>query len=44
MRTLIKISKHLNSITQENLITNKRIINFNNSDTVIWKGTKRYAH
>ncbi len=44
MRTLIKISKHLDSITQENLLTNKRIINFNNSDSIIWKGTKRYAH
>mgnify|MGYP007014079635 CR=1 FL=1 len=44
MRTLIKISKHLDSITQENLLSNRRILNFNNSKDVIWKGTKRYAH
>ncbi|WP_341215336.1 hypothetical protein [uncultured Wocania sp.] len=44
MRTLIKISKHLDSITQENLFTNQRILSFNNSNEVIWKGTKRYAH
>ena len=44
MRTLIKISKHLNTITQENLLTNRRVLNFNNSNTNIWKGAKRYAH
>lgn len=44
MRTLNKISKHLNALTQENTVANRRILNFNNSKEVIWKGTKRYAH
>ncbi|WP_345274586.1 hypothetical protein [Flaviramulus aquimarinus] len=44
MKSIIKISRHLNSITQENLLTNKRIINFQSSNNCTWKGTKRYAH
>lgn len=44
MKPIIKISRHLNSITQENLFTNKRIVDFNTSNTGLWKGTKRYAH
>ncbi|MDA9343658.1 hypothetical protein N9R06_01005 [Algibacter sp.] len=44
MKSIIKISRHLNNITQENLFTNKRIIDFNTSNTGLWKGTKRYAH
>lgn len=28
MRTIIKISKHLDSITQENLLTNRRAFKF----------------
>ena len=44
MQSLIKISRHLNSITQENLLASKRIIDFRSSNTGTWKGTKRYAH
>ncbi len=44
MRTVIKISKRLDNIVQENLLTNRRIIRFNNSCEVIWQGSKRYAH
>lgn len=44
MNTIIKISRHLNQITQENLLTSKRIIDFRSSNTGFWKGTKRYAH
>lgn len=44
MRTINKISKQLNTLTQENVILSRRILNFNNSKGVIWKGTKRYAH
>ncbi len=44
MKSIIKISKHLNSITQENLLASKRIIDFRTSDLGVWKGTKRYAH
>ncbi|MFD1162153.1 hypothetical protein [Hwangdonia seohaensis] len=44
MRTAIKISKHLGSITKENLLTSRRVLSFTNSNGVIWKGTKRYAH
>ncbi|WP_262891371.1 hypothetical protein [Algibacter mikhailovii] len=44
MKTLIKISRHLNTITQENIFTPKRILDFRTSNIGIWKGSKRYAH
>lgn len=44
MNTINKISRHFNNLTQENLFNNNRVINFNNSNNVIWKGSKRYAH
>lgn len=44
MKSIIKISRHLNTITQENLLTTKRIIDFQTSNTGLWKGTRRYAH
>ncbi|WP_256444183.1 hypothetical protein [Flaviramulus sp. BrNp1-15] len=44
MKSIVKISRHFNTITQENLFTNKRIIDFRTSNNSIWKGTKRYAH
>lgn len=44
MKSIIKISRHLENLTQENLLTNKRIIDFRTSTTGLWKGTKRYAH
>ncbi|WP_298238230.1 hypothetical protein [uncultured Algibacter sp.] len=43
MRTVIKISKRLNSITQENLFPSKRILSLSTNEA-IWRGTKRYAH
>lgn len=44
MRTLIKISNKLDSIVQENINRNRRIISFNNNSGDIWRGVKRYAH
>jgi len=44
MKSIIKISRHLNTLTQENILITKRIIDFKSSYTGIWKGTKRYAH
>jgi len=44
MKSIIKISRHLNNITHENLLTSRRIIDFRSSNPVTWKGTKRYAH
>ena len=44
MKSIIRISRHLNNITKENLLTTKRIIDFRTSPSGIWKGTKRYAH
>lgn len=44
MRTAIIISKHLGAITKENLLSGKRVLNFNNARGVVWKGAKRYAH
>ncbi|MFD0841949.1 hypothetical protein ACFQ1F_00265 [Flaviramulus multivorans] len=44
MKSIHKISRHLNNITQENLFANSRIIDFNTSNTCVWKGAKRYAH
>ncbi|WP_262494243.1 hypothetical protein [Flaviramulus basaltis] len=44
MNSINKISRRLNSIVQENLFTNNRIIDFHTSNNYIWKGSKRYAH
>jgi len=44
MRTYNKISKRLNRFTNENLLVNRRVINFSNTIEAIWFGTKRYAH
>jgi hypothetical protein len=44
MKTYNKISKHLNRLTNENLLVNSRVITFNNALDAIWKGSKRYAH
>ena len=44
MKSLTKISRRLGAITQENLLSSKRIVDFQASPTGVWKGTKRYAH
>ncbi|WP_299554436.1 hypothetical protein [Seonamhaeicola sp.] len=44
MRTVIKISNHLNSITQEHFLPSRRYISFKSSNDIVWKGSKRYAH
>ncbi|WNH10349.1 hypothetical protein [Thalassobellus suaedae] len=44
MKPITRISKHLNTITKENLFSGRRILNFQSSQTCIWTGTKRYAH
>jgi hypothetical protein len=44
MKSIINISKHLNTITQENLTVVKRVIDFRRPHYGLWKGSKRYAH
>ncbi|WP_345167514.1 hypothetical protein [Algibacter aquimarinus] len=44
MESFPRISKRLDIITNENLNNCRRILNFHNTDTTIWKGCKRYAH
>ncbi|WP_298342596.1 hypothetical protein [uncultured Algibacter sp.] len=44
MKSLTKISRRLDLITQQNLLSNKRIVDFNTSYSGIWKGTNRYTH
>jgi len=44
MKKLIKLSKKVNGIVEEQTIVNRHILRFYNSDESIWKGTKRFAH
>ncbi len=44
MQSIITISKHLNTLTQENLTVVKRVIDFHRSNDGLWTGSKRYAH
>ncbi|WP_298497754.1 hypothetical protein [uncultured Algibacter sp.] len=44
MKSILKISRHINNITEENLLNSKRIIDFRTSQHGVWKGSKRYVH
>jgi hypothetical protein len=44
MKSIINISRHLNTITQENLTVVKRVIDFQRPNNGLWNGSKRYAH
>lgn len=44
MKPFNTFSKRLENITNENLLTRGRILSFTNSNSVVWEGTKRYAH
>jgi hypothetical protein len=44
MRTVLNISKRINSINSDNLFGNRKIVSLNNTYETIWKGAKRYAH
>ncbi|WJJ95395.1 hypothetical protein [Algibacter luteus] len=44
MKTLVKISRRLNALTQQDLMRGKKIEDFQSYYSGIWKGTKRYAH
>jgi hypothetical protein len=44
MRTVIKISKHLENITNENLFNARSILIFGSTESIVWKGSKRFAH
>ncbi len=43
MRTIIKLSKRINSLTEETISSNRRILNVSHHD-LLWRGVKRYAH
>ena len=44
MKSITKISRYLNSITQENSITDRIKPDFNDSHEHAWKRIKRYAY
>ncbi|MDO5971450.1 hypothetical protein Q4Q35_16710 [Flavivirga aquimarina] len=44
MKSTTVISRHLNSITQENLFSNRIISSFKNSHDDDWKRLKRYVY
>ncbi|MDG1729527.1 MAG: hypothetical protein P8K68_02955 [Algibacter sp.] len=44
MKSITKISRQLGTITQENILSSKRIIDFQMTNNGVWQGTKRYAH
>jgi hypothetical protein len=44
MKTLAKISRRLDALTQQDLMRGKKIEDFQSYYSGIWKGTKRYAH
>ena len=44
MKTLVKLSKKTSGLVQEQVIINRHIIRFCNSNDSIWIGTKRFAH
>ncbi|MDO5980631.1 hypothetical protein [Flavivirga spongiicola] len=44
MKSTTKISRYLNSMTQENLFTDRIIPSLNNSHEDAWKRLKRYAY
>ncbi|WP_262894916.1 hypothetical protein [Snuella sedimenti] len=44
MKTINRIYKHLDNITQGNDLFNRRTISFKSMSDVVWKGSKRYAH
>ncbi len=44
MKTLVKLSKQVSGIVEEQSIMNRHILKFSNSDDTLWKGTKRFAH
>ena len=44
MKTLIKLSKHVSGIVEEQTIMNRHILRFSNADDTLWKGNKRFAH
>jgi hypothetical protein len=44
MNSINNISRRLNSLTQENLLTTNRVLDFHTSNNGIWKGSKRFAH
>ncbi len=44
MKSTTKISRYLNSITQEKVFTNRMASNFHNSPEDMWKRLKHYAY
>mgnify|MGYP006902062641 FL=1 len=44
MKPLNTLSKRLENITNENLLTRGRILSFTHSNSTVWEGTKRYSH
>ena len=44
MKTLVKLSKKVNGIVEEQSLINRHIIRFCNANDTLWKGTKRFAH
>jgi len=44
MKTIFNVLRQTNTITQESVIVNRRVLKFNNSKGTLWSRAKRYAH
>lgn len=44
MKNLVKLSKRVSGIVEEQAIMNRHILRFCNSEDTLWKGNKRFAH
>jgi len=44
MKTLVKLSKKVSGIVEQQAVMNRHILRFCNSEDTLWKGTKRFAH
>ena len=44
IKNLIKLSKQVSGIVEEQTIVNRHIIKFSNTQETLWKGNKKFAH
>lgn len=44
MKTINKLSRHIENIAREHALPSRRFISFPQDNQTIWKGTRRYAH
>ncbi|WP_452599830.1 hypothetical protein [Pontimicrobium sp. MEBiC01747] len=44
MKTLFNVLRQANTITQESVIVNRKVLKFDNSKGTLWSRAKRYAY